>query len=60
MHFAYKATMSILNDPLKQSIRPVLLLDHKYGLILWIYVIHEVQTASFQCIKTLDTLKKET
>ena len=48
MDYAYKAILSILDDSLEQSIHPLLPSDLEYGPILWIYVIHEVRTASFQ------------
>ena len=53
MDLAYKAIMSMLDETVKTSIRPLLPRDLKYGPILWIYVVREVRTASFQRIKAL-------
>ena len=53
MDLACKAIMSLLDDSVKNSIRPLLPRDLKYGPILWIYVVREVRTASFQQIKAL-------
>ena len=50
MDLAYKAIRSVLDDLIKQSIRPLLPPTLKYGPILWIYVVCEVRTASFQHI----------
>ena len=55
MDLSYKAIMSVLSDSIKQSIRPLLPPTLKYGPILWIYVVHEVRTASFQRIRSLKT-----
>ena len=43
--------MSVLSDSIKQSIRPLLPPTLKYGPILWIYMVCEVRTALFQCMK---------
>ena len=45
--------MSVLDDLLKQAISPLMPQDFKFGPILGIYVIREIQTSSFQCIKSL-------
>ena len=55
MDLSYKAIMSVLSDSIKQSIRPLLPPTLKYGPILWIYVVREVRTTLFQCIKSLKT-----
>ena len=48
MDLSYKAILSVLLDSIKQSIQPLLPPTLKYGPILWIYVVREVRTASFQ------------
>ena len=53
MDLAYKAIMSMLDETVKTSIRPLLPRDLKFEPILWIYVVREVRTASFQRIKAL-------
>ena len=55
MDLSYNAIMSVLSDSIKQSIQPLLPPTLKYGPILWIYVVCEVRTASFQRIKSLKT-----
>ena len=55
MDLSYKAIMSVVSDSIKQSIQPLLPPTLKYGPILWIYMVCEVRTASFQCIKSLKT-----
>ena len=55
MDLAYKAIMAVLDETVKTSIRPLLPRDLRYGPILWIYVVREVRTASFQRIKALKT-----
>ena len=54
LDLAYKAIMSVLDDSIKQSTCPLLSPMLKYGPILWIYVVHEVRTVSFQHIKSLE------
>ena len=53
MQYSYKALLSILDDSLIKVICPCLPKDMKYGPILWTLIIHEVQSASFQCVNLL-------
>ena len=53
MDLAFKAIMAVLDETVKTSIRPLLPREMRFGPILWIYVVREVRTASFQRIKAL-------
>ena len=55
MDLSYKAIMSVLSDSIKQSNQPLRPPTLIYGPILWIYMVCEVRTASFQRIKSLKT-----
>ena len=53
IQYSYKVLCSILDNSLIKTINLCPMKDMKYGPILWTLVIHEVWTASFQCVNLL-------